>query len=182
MKLFRVPSKRTAILIAIFVMALVGEFFLLEGTTGIKFLSDRYSGLSQAELKIVGRDLHLVTRNTHFTVHEFVPPHQQYRDIVVLRQTVFLDRIDGKEGGKSRIKVEMLDDKKVRWSFEEDGIGPTIEGKIVADYVYEVSKFGCCGAPAVFSYYSLLDGRNLEPGSSRLSRDQVMALNTSLTK
>jgi hypothetical protein len=86
-----------------------------------------------------------------------------------------IDRQEGIEGDSSMLKVEALDGKAVKWSFEEPGergqaIGP----------VYEVTKFGCCDAPNTYTYFSLPDGKKLRTAHTELNRDQFAALEQTL--
>jgi hypothetical protein len=62
------PTKRIFGLAAIVLAALIGEFFILEGTIGISVPSDRNSALSTLEIRDQGRELHFITLNKRFTV------------------------------------------------------------------------------------------------------------------
>ncbi len=73
------------------------------------------------------------------------------------------------------VKVEALDGKAVRWSFEEAG-----ERGQVMNQVYEVTKFGCCDAPNTYTYFSLRDGKKLRSTHTELNRDEFVALEQSL--
>ena len=70
----------------------------------------------------------------------------------------------------------------MRWSLLEHGVGGNITGQVVSDYVYEVTKYGCCDAPPTFVYFSMLDGRKLQTGHDSLSYEQLKALDESFAK
>jgi hypothetical protein len=54
-------------------------------------------------------------------------------------------------------------EREVRWTLEEIGN----EGR-VQDRFYRVTAWGCCDAPVVYSYYSVLTGKKLYVSNSDL--------------
>jgi hypothetical protein len=92
-----------------------------------------------------------------------------------LRESFVIDRQDGIEGDKSMLRVEALDGKRIKWSFEEAG-----ERGQALDQVYEVTKLGCCDAPNTYTYFSLRDGKKLRTSHTELNRDEFAALEQAL--
>ena len=145
-------SKRFIGIGAIVVGALLAEFLVLEGTVGISAPSDRYSALSHLEISTKGLDLHFITRNTRFTLVEPIE-HGLGREALVLRETFFCDRQDGREGPPdATIKVEGMVGKQVRWTFQELGES----GDAVTDNLYRVKKNSDGESGSIYSYFSLL--------------------------
>ena len=152
-------------------IALITEFFLLEGLLGISFPSDRGSAVSTYEIREKGTAVHFVTRNKRFSISDLYTRHGTAREALVLRESVVTDRQDGIEGDHSTVKVEALDGRSVKWSFEEPG-----ERGQVINQVYEVTKYGCCDAPNMYTYFSLRDGRKLRTVHLELNSDELGAL------
>jgi hypothetical protein len=173
--LTRVAKKPVFILAVILPITLVVEFVMLEGFVGISLPSDRGSALSSYEIREKGTDLHFITRNKRFSIVDLWSRHGSGREALVLREAVVIDRQDGIEGDRSMLKVEALDGKAVRWSFEEAG-----ERGQVIDQVYEVTKLGCCDAPPTYTYFSLRDGKKLRTTDTKLNQDELAALLQSL--
>jgi hypothetical protein len=170
-----VVRKPVFILGVIFPLALVGELVALEGLVGISFPSDRGSGISSYEIREKGQELHFITRNTRFSIVDVWSKHGSAREALVIRESFVRDRQDGIEGAHSTAKIEALDGKTVKWSFEEAGE----EGRVLGQ-IYEVTRFGCCDAPNTYIYFSLRDGRKLHAAHTELSRDEFVALEQSL--
>jgi len=166
-----VIRKPVFILSVILPLALIVEFFLLEGLLGISFPSDRGSAVSTYEIREKGTDLHFITRNRRFSIVDLYTRHGSASETLVLRESIATDRQDGIEGNRSTVKVEALDGKSVRWSFEEPG-----DRGQVMDQVYEVIKFGCCDAPNTYTYFALRDGKKLRAVHSELNSEELSAL------
>jgi hypothetical protein len=147
------------------------------------------------EIKHEGTALHFLTRNTRFRVVEFATPHSNGFEWLVLRETFFRNQTEGSEGADTTLKVDLLyvlepvqrqdhvdmHKKQVKWSFQEKGVGGGLDGQIVSDHVYRVTKFGCCDAPPTFAYFSLADGRRLRSSHDSLSMEELNALDESIT-
>lgn len=159
------------ILAVILPLALVTEFFLLEGFYGVSLPSDRGSAVSRYEIREKGTETHFITRNKRFSIVDLWSRHGAALEALVLRESVMTDRQDGIEGDQSIVKVEALDGKAARWSFEEPGE----RGQVIGQ-VYEVVRFGCCGAPNTYTYFSLRDGKKLQSTHTELNSDQLAAL------
>jgi hypothetical protein len=157
------------------ILALIAEFVILEGVVGISLPSDRGSVVSSYEIRQKGTELHFITRNKRFSIVDLFSKHGSAREALVLRESFLMDRQDGIEGANSLVKVEALDGKAVRWSFEESG-----ERGEVMDQVFEVTKLGCCAAPPTYTYFSLRDGKKLRTTHTELNRDEFAALDQSL--
>jgi len=157
------------------ILALIAEFVILEGVVGISLPSDRGSVVSSYEIRQKGTELHFITRNKRFSIVDLFSKHGSAREALVLRESFLMDRQDGIEGANSVVKVEALDGKVVRWSFEESG-----ERGEVMDQVFEVTKLGCCAAPPTYTYFSLRDGKKLRSTHTELNRDEFAALDQSL--
>jgi hypothetical protein len=157
------------------ILALIAEFVILEGVVGISLPSDRGSVVSSYEIREKGTELHFITRNKRFSIVDLFSKHGSAREALVLRESFLMDRQDGIEGANSLVKVEALDGKAVRWSFEESG-----ERGEVMDQVFEVTKLGCCAAPPTYTYFSLRDGKKLRSTHTELNRDEFAALDQSL--
>ena len=154
--------------------ALIAEFVILEGTVGIALPSDRGSAVSNYEIREKRADVHFITRNERFTIVDVWENHGTIRRALVLRESFLTDRQDGIEGDNAIVRVDALDGKSVKWSFEEPG-----EQGLVFDRVYEVIKFGCCAAPNTYTYFSLRDGKKLRSIHTELNRSELAALETS---
>ncbi|MGD0178351.1 MAG: hypothetical protein ABSC15_00955 [Terriglobales bacterium] len=170
-----VTVARKPVFILTVILALIAEFVILEGVVGISLPSDRGSVVSSYEIREKGTELHFITRNKRFSIVDLFSKHGSAREALVLRESFLMDRQDGIEGANSVVKVEALDGKVVRWSFEESG-----ERGEVMDQVFEVTKLGCCAAPPTYTYFSLRDGKKLRSTHTELNRDEFAALDQSL--
>lgn len=176
MSRFSATIRKPGFLLAVVLpLALIAELVALEGLVGISFPSDRGSAISRYEIREKGQELHFITRNTRFSIVDLWSKHGSAREALVLRESFVVDREDGIEGANSTAKVEALDGKAVKWSFQEAG-----EAGRVLDQVYEVTKFGCCDAPNTYTYFSLRDGKKLRAAHTELNRDEFAALDQSL--
>jgi hypothetical protein len=156
-------------------MALIAELVTLEGISGISLPQDRGSAISSYEIRIKGTEQHFITRNKQFTIVDLWSKHGTLVEALVLRESFLTDREEGIEGDTATVKVEALDGKAVKWSFEEAG-----ERGETMNQVYKVTKFGCCAAPNTYTYFSLRDGKKLKSTHTELSRDEFIALEQSL--
>jgi hypothetical protein len=170
-----VIRKPVFILAVILPVALIAGFVILEGVVGISLPSDRGSAVSSYEIREKGAELHFITRNKRFSIVDLWSRHGSAVEALILRESFVMDRQEGIEGANSMVKVEALDGKAVRWSFEEAG-----ERGQVTNQVYEVTKFGCCDAPNTYTYFSLRDGKKLRTTHTELNRDEFAALEQSL--
>lgn len=149
----RVFDKRPTLLIGIFVAVVVGEFFLLEGTIGISLPGGRTSARSTVSIRLKGKGDHYVTDNKRFIVVD------DYDFWLVLRESVWTDRQFGVEGADSKVTVEAFDGdnlSRLKWKLQEPG-----DRGEVYDTFYKLTKWGCCGSPNKYTYYSLRDGKRL---------------------
>lgn len=170
-----VIRKPVFIFVVILPIILVAEFVILEGVVGISVPSDRGSAVSSYEIREKGKDLHFITRNKRFSIVNLWTRHGSVREALVLRESFVIDREDGIEGDSSTVKVEALEGKAVKWSFEEAGERGQTLGQ-----VYEVTKVGCCDAANTYSYFSLRDGKKLHTTHVELNRDEFSALEKAL--
>jgi hypothetical protein len=100
--------KPTFTLLVILPLALIAEFFVLEGTVGISLPGDRGSTVSSYEILEKGTELHFITRKQRFTIVDLWSKHVSQLESLVLREPFDIDRQDGTEGANSRVKVEAL--------------------------------------------------------------------------
>ena len=156
-------------------VALISEFFVLEGFFGITLPSDRGTAVSSYEIRERGTELHFITRNARFSIVDLWSKHGTAVEALVLREFFVMDRQEGIEGAKSMVNVQALDGKKIRWSFEEAG-----ERGLVLNQIYEVTKLGCCDAPPTYTYFSLRDGKKLRTTHTELNQDEFAALEGTL--
>lgn len=170
-----VIRKPVFILAVILPLALIAEFVFLEGLLGISLPSDRGSAISSYEIREKGTELHFITKNKRFSIVDLWSKHGSAVEAQALRESFVIDRQEGIEGAGSRVKVEALDGKTVKWSFEEAG-----ERGQAINQLYEVTKFGCCDAPNMYTYFSLRDGKRLRSTHTELNRDEFAALEQSL--
>lgn len=170
-RLANTVRKPIFILAVILPLALVTEFFLLEGFYGVSLPSDRGSAVSSYEIREKATETHFITRNKRFSIVDLWSKHGSALEALVLRESVVTDRQDGIEGEQSMMRVEALDGKAVKWTLEESG-----ERGQVINQVYEVIKFGCCDAPNTYTYFSLRDGKKLQSTHTELNSDQLAAL------
>jgi len=180
MRLTKLGTKQVCVAGAIVPGSLIAEFFILEGTIGISFPSDRYSAVSRAEIKVRGLEEHRITWNTRFTVVDLLTAHGTRSEPLVLRETFFADRQTGTEGSPQATgTVEAMKRESVRWTFREPGE----RGDAITDDLYRVIKFGCCDSPRAYTYFSLVDGRKVRTQSDvELSRGELEALDLSIAK
>jgi len=176
-RLLTIISKPLFIFVVILPIAVMAELLILEGLVGISLPSDRGSAVSSYEIQEKGKELHYITRNKRFSIVDLWSRQGTAVEALVLRESFVMDRRDGIEGANSTVKVEALDGKSVRWSFEEAG-----EHGQPVNQLYEVTKFGCCDAPNTYTYFSLRDGKKLRSTHTELNRDDLVALDQSLYK
>ena len=172
----KVTSKQAIVFLVILVVALIAEFFLLEGTIGVSLPSDRNSALSTIEIKMKGNGAdHFVTQNKRFTVVERTL--KRGMEDLVLRESFFTDWEPGVEGPpNATVTVEAMNGKDVRWTFREPGQ----RGEPVTGEVYRVTKLGCCDALPTYTYFSLKDGTKLRSTHDELNSKELEALNASV--
>jgi 4-carboxymuconolactone decarboxylase len=133
-----ISAKQLRRSILLILVALIAEFFILEGTIGISLPSDRYHATSSVEISTRGLDQHIVTRNYRFSVVG------SGTKTVVLREYFFSDKEDEVEGPlKASITVEGMTRSKVNWTFREPGE----RGDALTDNVYRVIKWSAGEAP-----------------------------------
>jgi hypothetical protein len=174
-RLAAIIRKPIFILAVILPVALIAELMALEGLSGISLPQDRGSAISSYEIREKGTELHFITRNKQFRIVDLWSKHGIAVEALVLRESFVIDRQEGVEGDTSTVKVEALDGKAMKWSFEEAG-----ERGETMNQVYRVTKFGCCDAPNTYTYFSLRDGKKLQSTHTELSRDEFIALEQSL--
>lgn len=172
-----VIRKPLFILAVVLPVALIAEFVVLEGLLGISLPLDRGSAISNYEIREKGTELHFITRNKRFSIVDLWNEDGAAVEALVLRESFVTDRQEGIEGEVSMVKVEALDGKTVRWSFEQAG-----ERGEAINQVYEVTEFGCCDAPNTYTYFSLQDGKRLRSTHTELNRDELAALEQLLSK
>lgn len=181
-------SCRIGALVGRRVIVLAAYFFVAVGVAvpqapvGILGIPIPYRNSSTSTVEIIrkGKELHFITENTRFLMREFSSPTRGFQ-WSILRETYRRDQIEGQEGSNSKLALELLDGKRAKWQFQEIGKGGGIQGEIVSDYVYQITKYGCCDAPPTFVYFSLADGRKI--GSERdnvLPRDALESLDESI--
>jgi hypothetical protein len=175
-------GRRVIVLAACFVAAVgVAVPQVAVGVLGIPI---PYKNSSTSTIQIIrtGKELHFITENTRFLMHEFSSPTRGFQ-WSILRETYRRDQIEGQEGSNSNLALELLDGKRSKWRFQEIGKGGGIQGEIVSDYVYQITKYGCCDAPPTFVYFSLADGRKLGPEQDKvMPSDALEALDESIGK
>lgn len=164
------------ILTVILPVALIAEFVVLEDLRGISLPPDRGSAISSYEIRMKGTEQHFITRNTHFSIVDLWSKDGAAMEALVLRESFVSDREEGTEGDTAMVKVEAIDGKAVKWSFEEAG-----ERGETMDQVYKVTRFGCCAAPNTYTYFSLRDGKKLKSAHTELNREEFTALEKSLS-
>jgi hypothetical protein len=109
-----------------------------------------------------------VTENRSFRFAEVLDDTGNYEAPLLLEETYHNEHTDGMEGvrGNATVKawtVKRGGEREVRWTVMEIGN----EGR-VQDRFYRVTAWGCCDAPVVYSYYSVLTGRKLYVSNSDL--------------
>jgi hypothetical protein len=173
MQLTKRITKSAFVTGGIVVAALIAEFVILEGTIGVSLPSDRYSAVSTLEISSKRTGLHFITRNKRFTVVDFLTAGGSRTEPLVLSESFFADWDYGAKGPPdSTVTVAAIDGKNTRWKFREPGQ----RGNIATDDLYMVTKFGCCGSPSTYTYFSLADGRKFLTRNAELSRDELEAL------
>jgi hypothetical protein len=164
---------------AVLAIALIAEFVLLEGTLGVSLPKDRNSAVSTLEIKVKGTEPHFITRNRRFTVVELLTEHGTRSEVLVLRETLFMDRAPDVEGPpNATVTVEAMNGEDVRWTFQEPGE----RGEPVTGDVYLVTKFSGGETPATYTYFSLRDGSKLRAIHNKLSDDELAVLDASVVK
>ena len=98
MRLANLSTRQIFAIVSLVVGALIAEFFILEGTIGVVEPSNRNSALSSVEIRREGFEIHFVTRNRRFSVVDFLTEHGTRRQTMVIRESFFMDRQDGREG------------------------------------------------------------------------------------
>ena len=78
--------------------------------------------------------------------------HGTKSQTLVLREYFVVDHNPNAEGPPNAT-VTVAGDSKVLWTFREPGQ----RGEAVTANLYMVTTFGCCGAPNVYTYFSLAD-------------------------
>jgi hypothetical protein len=174
-RIVAVIRKPVFILAVVLPVVLIAEFVLLEGLLGISLPTDRGSAISSYEIREKGTELHFITRNKRFSIVDVWSKHGAAVEALVLRESFMTDRQVGVEGDTSIVRVDALDGKAVRWTFEEAG-----ERGQAINQVYEVTKFGCCDALNTYTYFSLRDGKRLRSTHTQLNRDEFASLEQSL--
>jgi len=109
-----------------------------------------------------------VTENRSFRFAEVLDDAGNYEAPLLLEETYHNERTDGMEGvpGNATVKawaVKHVGERELRWTLKEMGN----EGR-VQDRFFRVTAWGCCDAPFVYSYYSVLTGRKLYVSNSDL--------------
>lgn len=109
-----------------------------------------------------------VTENRSFRFAEVLDDTGNYEAPLVLEETYHNEFTDGMEGvrGNATVKawtIKRGGEREVRWTLKETGN----EGR-VPDRFYRVTAWGCCDAPVVYSYYSVLTGKKLYVSNSDL--------------
>jgi hypothetical protein len=164
---------------SVIVVAMLVEFFLLEGTLGVSLPKNRYSATSTLQIKVKGAngDEHFITQNNRFTVVSLwmgSPP----RGPLVLRESFFVDKTYGLESPPdAHVTVEAMVDSRMKWTFREPGE----RGDVVIDHVYMVTRFGNGETGNTYTYFSLLDGHKIQMKRySELSTSELIALDRSI--
>jgi hypothetical protein len=153
--------------------ALVVEFFVLESTIGISLPSDRYSAISSGEIKVENLEPHFITQNHRFTGVRSTGLHPD----LMLREFFLEDRTPDLEGAPgATVTVDGMYGDTVRWSFREPGV----RGDPITDNIYRVVKYGCCGGPNTYSYFSLGNGRKIRTSEYELPALEITDLERSL--
>jgi len=178
MKFMSPTAKQVLVIGSIVLGALVAEFFILEGTVGIVMPSNRHSAMSSVEIRDKGLEINFVTRNNRFSVVDFYTADGTRRQAMVIRESFFMDRQDGRGGPpNSTVSVEGMIGDNVRWTFQEPGK----RGDILTDKVYRVVKESDGWSPNYYTYFSLVDGHKVRVERDvELSRTELEALDLSI--
>jgi hypothetical protein len=178
MQFANLGTKKFFAIILIILVALVAEFFILEGSIGISIPSDRYSALSSLEIGSKKSERHFIANNYRFTVVDLLTNHGSNSETLVLREHFFTEREPDLEGPpKATVTVEAMVGGKVRWTFRESGE----RGDTLTDDLYRVVKLGSGEAGNTYSYFSLADGRKVRTSQNELSREELVALDGSIS-
>ena len=175
-----VAIRKPAFIVAIMLpVALIAEFVILEGVHGVSLPSDRGSAVSSYEIRQKGTEPHFITRNRRFTVVELLTEHGTRSEVLVLRETLFMDRAPDVEGPpNATVTVEAMNGEEIRWTFQEPGE----RGEPVTGDVYLVTKFSGGETPPTYTYFSLRDGSKLRAIPNKLSDDELTVLDGSVAK
>ncbi len=178
MRLANLSTRQIFAIVSLVVGALIAEFFILEGTIGVVEPSNRNSALSSVEIRREGFEIHFVTRNRRFSVVDFLTEHGTRRQTMVIRESFFMDRQDGREGPpNATVAVEGMIDGRIRFSFQEPGE----RGDILTDRVYRVIKTSNGESPNFYIYFSMIDGRKLRiERNVELSTRDLITLDSSI--
>jgi len=109
-----------------------------------------------------------VTENRSFRFAEVLDDTGNYEAPLLLEETYRNERTDGMEGmrGNAMVKawtIRRRGERELRWTLTEIGN----EGG-VQDRFFRVTAWGCCDAPVIYSYYSVLTGKKLYVSNSDL--------------
>jgi hypothetical protein len=109
-----------------------------------------------------------VTENRSFRFAEVLDDRGNYEAPLLLEETYHNERTDGMEGmrGNATVKawaVKRSGERELRWTLTETGN----EGG-VHDRFFRITAWGCCDAPTVYSFYSVLTGKKLYVSNSDL--------------
>jgi hypothetical protein len=109
------------------------------------------SAISSVQIKETLIATHFITDNKRFDIVDDAPTGGP----VVLREAVRVDRQAGIEGADASVAVDAFDGAQMKplWQFRERGEVGELRGSL-----YRIVKFGCCGAPPTYSYFSLQEG------------------------
>ena len=171
----KMMRNRAIVFPTILLVALIAEFFLLEGTLGVSLPSDRNSAMSTIEVKLKGNGAdHFVTVDKRFTVVELVS--KRGSEDLILRESFVTDLEPGVEGPPNATVTVEATTGKARWTFREPGQ----RGEPVTGDVYQVTKLGCCDAPPTYTYFSLIHGTKLRSTHDKLDSHELAALDASV--
>jgi len=167
-------GKRTLIVGVSVVVAVLAGLVVTYSFHGIAIPSGTRSAQSKVEVVFKDREMHIITDNKRFTVLNF-SPHLSFPDPdekqLLLQESVRIDRKDGFEGQSGRVTVEASEIKLAGlgttiWKLSEDGdAGQLAEGEL-GDRFYKVTKFGCCDASDISTYFFLGDGHKVYTAAS----------------
>lgn len=166
-------KKPTFLLCVVLPLALLAQYLWLND---FSVPVERGSALSTYEIRLGVADTYL-TRNQRFFLSPVWDQHNQSGAVLVLRETVTTSWEPGVEGARSMVKLESLGNGSANWSLEEPG-----DKAQVINELYQVTKFGCCGSPSTYTYFSLLNGRKLRVTHAELGTADLETLLLSLVK
>ena len=110
-----------------------------------------------------------VTENRSFRFADVLGDEgKNYELGLLLEETYHNEHTDGMDEvrGNATIKAWTIQSgrpRKLRWAFKENGN----QGE-VRDRFFRITAWGCCDAPTIYSYYSILTGRKLYVSNSDL--------------